>query len=205
MFWDRVANVYDKFEDRVNADVNKKMCLTVTSYINHSDDVLECACGTGIITTYIGIKCHKLMATDISRKMLDVAKEKCKTLDNVRFKRAEITYLNCHDNFFDKVVAGNVIHLLEDDDAEEAISELVRVCKVGGKIIIPTYIDFVNEDAKPSKISVALDKMGVGFQKYFTYESYQEYFYELGYKDIEFQLIEGKIPCAIAIITKYNK
>ena len=33
MFWDRVANVYDKFEDRVNADVNKKMCLTVTSYI----------------------------------------------------------------------------------------------------------------------------------------------------------------------------
>ena len=43
MFWDRVANVYDKFEDRVNADVNKKMCLTVTSYINHSDDVLECA------------------------------------------------------------------------------------------------------------------------------------------------------------------
>ena len=45
----------------------------------------------------------------------------------------------CLDNSFDKVVAGNVIHLL--DNPSEALNELLRVCKPGGKLIIPTYIN----------------------------------------------------------------
>lgn len=36
-------------------------------------------------------------------------------------------------------VAANVIHLL--DDPYKAIAELDRVCKRGGKIIIPTYLN----------------------------------------------------------------
>lgn len=36
-----------------------------------------------------------------------------------------------------KVVAGNVIHLLDDPHA--AIKEMMRVCRKGGKVIIPTY------------------------------------------------------------------
>ena len=50
-----------------------------------------------------------------------------------------MTRLKCQDDRFDKVVAGNVIHLLSDPHA--AVKELERVCKPGGKIIIPTYIN----------------------------------------------------------------
>ena len=43
------------------------------------------------------------------------------------------------DGQFDKVIAANVIHLL--DEPFKALAELDRVCKPGGQIIIPTYIN----------------------------------------------------------------
>lgn len=71
--------------------------------------------------------------------MLKKAKKKCKKLNNVEFVWADITHLNYEDGSFDKVVAGNVIHLL--DDPYSALKELERVCRVGGQLIIPTYIN----------------------------------------------------------------
>lgn len=50
-----------------------------------------------------------------------------------------MTQLKCRNDRFDKVVAGNVLHLLPDPYV--AVKELERVCKSGGKIIIPTYIN----------------------------------------------------------------
>ena len=58
---------------------------------------------------------------------------------NVTFKKVDITNIKCKDERFDKVVAGNVIHLLPEP--ENALHELERVVKPGGKIIIPTYIN----------------------------------------------------------------
>ncbi len=43
------------------------------------------------------------------------------------------------DESFDVVIAANVIHLL--DDPYKALSELDRVCRPGGKLIIPTYVN----------------------------------------------------------------
>ena len=47
------------------------------------------------------------------------------------FKKADITNIKCKDERFDKVVAGNVIHLLPEP--EKALRELERVVKPGGK------------------------------------------------------------------------
>ena len=47
--------------------------------------------------------------------------------------------INAKDDTFDKVVASNVRHLL--DEPYKAVDELIRVCKKGGKVIIPTYIN----------------------------------------------------------------
>ena len=64
---------------------------------------------------------------------------------NVFFKKADITNLKCKDERFDKVVAGNVIHLVPNP--EKAMAELNRVVKPGGKIIIPTYINMTTKSA----------------------------------------------------------
>ena len=138
MFWDRVAGVYDVFVNLLNRRTHQKLKRIVTDLIEPDDIVLECACGTGLLSAVIAPKCRKLTATDFSRKMLKKAEKKCAAFHNIRFAWANITTLPWPDGSFDKVVAGNVIHLL--DNPLKALRELNRVCKDGGMLIIPTYM-----------------------------------------------------------------
>lgn len=199
MFWDKAAALYDVFENLYNGKVNKQLCEAVADMMEASDRVLECACGTGMLSVYIGKRCKELVATDFSNGMLRQAKKKCKDLPNVAVKRANIMQLKCKAAAFDKVVAGNVIHYLDEPYA--ALKELERVCKVGGKIIIPTYVDD-KVAGKPGVVTKLLEKLGADFNASFVFESYKDFFEKAGYADVEYKLIEGRMPCAIAIITK---
>ena len=198
MFWDKVAGMYDLFETAFNGKVYDGTGKAVAEYIDDTDIVLECACGTGAITKYIAPKCWRMLATDFSTGMLKQAKRNCAKYSNVVIRREDITQLKGPDGRFDKVIAGNVIHLLPDP--KEALQELERVCKPGGKIILPTYINMISR--KNMLIVAAINKLGANFQKQFDLESYKAFFEEMGYRDVEFTVVEGRMPCAIAVITK---
>ena len=199
MFWDKAAGFYDIFENIYNGDVNRRLVQEVASLISENDRVLECACGTGMISKGIGAKCRELIATDFSAGMLKQARKNCAHLDNVTVKKANIMAIKCNDGAFDKVVAGNVIHLL--DEPYKALEELMRTCKSGGMVIIPTYVNNENSGS-PSLFIRGLEKFGAGFKKQFDFESYKQFFKKAGYENVQYRLIEGKMPCAIAIITK---
>ena len=66
MFWDNVAWLYDIFADGINRKANRALCAAVGELISPADDVLECACGTGLLTTVIAPRCKRLTATDFS-------------------------------------------------------------------------------------------------------------------------------------------
>jgi ubiquinone/menaquinone biosynthesis C-methylase UbiE len=195
-FWDRVACVYDFFVNVINAKTHRLLCKEIASLIQPTDIVLECACGTGMLTKVIAPQCKKLVATDFSKKMLQRTEKKCKHFANTDFKTADITDFDFDAASFDKVVAGNVIHLLEQP--QSALRELERVCRPGGKIIVPTYIT----KRKHNKIINIYDKMGAGFKNKFTFASYEQFFIDTGYTDVEFIKVEGKIPCSVAVIEK---
>lgn len=198
MFWDKVSVFYDFFETVYNGKVYKGLGKRVAEEIKENDIVLECACGTGAISKYIAPKCRQLIATDYSGGMLRQAMKNCKKYDNVKIKRADMTRLKCRDNRFDKVIAGNVIHLLEEPHA--AVKEMERVCKPGGKIIIPTYI---NASLGVNKKAVRLlEFAGANFKRQFDINSYKKFFVDAGYKNVEYDIVYGRMPCAIAIITK---
>ena len=199
MFWDKVAKYYDLFEKVYNGKVYKKLGCEVSKNIEPTDVVLECACGTGAISRAVASKCRQLTATDFSDGMLKKARKKCKKFDNIEFAQADIMKLRYDDGAFDKVIAGNVIHLL--DDPIGALKELYRVCRVGGKLIIPTYVN-MEKKGKTGFFVNAIDKAGANMKRHFTYESYQEFFIGAGYENAAFDIINGKMPCAIAIVTK---
>ncbi len=199
MFWDTVAPLYNLFENFYNGKVNKQVQSEVAGLIDPSDRVLECACGAGMLSVPIARSCRELIATDYSTGMLTQTKKACKDLPNVSIKRADIMRLKCNDNSFDKVVAGNVIHLLDNPTA--ALEELLRVCKPGGKLIIPTYIN-IERNGNPDILVRIFKKLGADFKQQYKFASYQEFFKESGYPDAEYILVDGKMPCAIAIITK---
>ena len=167
--------------------------------ISPADEVLECACGTGLLTEGIAAKCKRLVATDFSEKMLEKAEKKCGKFGNVTFKRENILQIGEPDGRFDAVVAANVIHLL--DEPLRALAELDRVCREGGKIIIPTYMN-ENEKGRNSGFSTIVGRAGADFKRAFTLDSYKAFFKAAGYENVEYAFFEGRVPCAVAVIRK---
>ncbi len=198
MFWDKVSGCYDFAETLYNGKVYRELGRRIAAEIEQGDVVLECACGTGAISKYVAPKCRQLIATDFSVGMLRQAAKNCRSCTNVKFMRADLTHLKCRDNRFDKVIAGNVIHLLQDPHG--AVRELERVCKIGGRIIIPTYI---NASSGVNQKAVRLLQIaGADFKRQFDMDSYRKFFEDARYQNVEYFMISGRMPCAVAVITK---
>ena len=199
MFWDNVAGVYDIFANVINRKTHQKLKRIVSSLMEPDNTVLECACGTGLLSAVIAPKCRHLTATDYSEKMLYKAKKNCAVFQNITFSKADITALSYPDGSFDKVVAGNVIHLL--DNPLTALKELNRVCKDGGTLIVPTYMN-KDDKGKTSGFAGAVGKAGADFKRQFTVDSYRQFFLDAGYADVKISLADGRIPCAVAVMRK---
>ena len=174
MFWDNVAWIYDVFANVINRRANTGACCAeVEKVLSPADEVLECACGTGLLSGVIADKCKSLIATDFSANMLKRARKKYGNRDNVTFRQADILHLDYPDDRFDAVVAANVIHLL--DDPYKALAELNRVCRPGGKIIVPTYMNQTDKGTT-NGVSGAIGKAGANFKREFTLASYKKFF-----------------------------
>lgn len=199
MFWDRVAGVYDLFVNVVNRKTHKALRRIVADLIRPEDRVLECACGTGLLTEVIAGKCKALTATDFAPKMLKRAEKNCAAFRNITFRQADITALDWPDGAFDKVAAGNVIHLL--DEPMKALGELNRVCRDGGLLIIRTYMN-KDRKGKTSVFASTVGKAGADFKRQFTVDGYHQFFLDAGYKDVRLTLADGRIPCAVAVMEK---
>ena len=76
MFWDKISPLYDLFENVYNYKVYSGTGKQVAEFIDPSDEVLECACGTGAISVCIAGKCKTLIATDFAPGMLKRARPK---------------------------------------------------------------------------------------------------------------------------------
>lgn len=202
MFWDQVAWAYDIFAEGINRKANRALCAAVAELIGPTDDVLECACGTGLLTRVIAPRCKSLLATDFSAKMLQRAEKKYGHFPNLRFAQANILQLAYPDAQFDAVVAANVIHLL--DEPLQALRELDRVCRPGGRLIIPTYMNRTDKGTT-NRVSGAIGRAGADFKREFTLESYQAFFAAAGYTDARYTLCEGRIPCAVAVLQKWEE
>lgn len=197
MFWDRIAWAYDVFANLINKKTHESLKREIGKWISETDEVLECACGTGLLSGRIAEKCKHIIATDFSEKMLDKARKKYHQYQNIEFRWGDIMNIEFPDHHFDVVVAANVIHLL--DEPLLALAELTRVCKPGGTLLIPTYVKKKSKGNTPL-FTRLIGKSGAHFKKQFTFESYQDFFKETGFANIEFTLVDGRIPCALAVI-----
>jgi len=132
MFWDNVAGVYDVFVNVINRKTHRKLKKIASDLIGPEDTVLECACGTGLLSAVIAPKCRRLTATDYSEKMLKKAEKNCAAFQNIAFARADVTALAFPDGSFDAVLDFCILHHVEG--WRTFFDECRRVLRDGGSV-----------------------------------------------------------------------
>ncbi len=137
-FWDNIAAVYD-IAEAVNGKVYREMTDLAARLVPRGAKVLDCAAGTGSLSIAAAERANTVVCTDLSENMLFRARKKAKRYgaDNIVFEKRNIFELCDEDGTYDCVIAGNVLHLL--NNPQGAVKELCRVAKSGGKVIVPTF------------------------------------------------------------------
>lgn len=137
-FWDRVANFYDSFIDKVFGKTYKAIIEKMDSDLNLNQKILEIGTGTGIIPFKICSKVSDIIATDISPEMIRIANRKRiePNIKNIHFQIQDSYNLLFPDKSFDMVIASNLLHLLFEPN--KALNEVKRVLKDNGIFIAPT-------------------------------------------------------------------
>ena len=105
-----------------------------------SGDVLEIACGTGLVTRRLRERLSpsvRLVATDVSRAMLDYAQAKHDARQNIEWREADAMKLPFEDNEFAAVVCGFGMMFMPDRQA--AFKETRRVLKEGGILLFNVW------------------------------------------------------------------
>lgn len=135
--WDRFAKGYAKKPVANPAAYQKKLEIT-RGYLRPDTSVVEFGCGTGSTALAHAPFVRSILATDISTKMLEIAREKARAADiqNVDFQKTSLEELQVADESADVVLALSLLHLLEDRDA--AIAKIHRMLTPGGVFVSNT-------------------------------------------------------------------
>ena len=197
-FWDKVAGIYDITES-LNGKVYRSMLRGVRQIVPEGAKVLDCAAGTGELSITASEKAESVVCTDLSLAMLEQARKKCAKLgiENITFEERDIFHMSDEDETYDIVMAGNVLHLI--DNPEEAVKELYRVTKKGGKLILPT---FVHKGAGTKALINFYKKFGFNPASDFTAESYSRMLNDCGLGPVKVTFVDGLIPLAFAVMKK---
>jgi len=147
-FWDRFANYYDSFIDKVFRKTYKAILENIESDLDLNHNVLEIGTGTGIIPFSIYSKVSSIVATDISPEMVRVANQRLikSEIKNIDFQIQDSYNLTFPDKSFDIVIASNLLHILYEP--EKPINEVKRVLKDNGIFIAPTICAGENTKSK---------------------------------------------------------
>jgi len=158
--WDRLAHAHDRdrevacrayldliagrrtenVELALEMKLGSAMLIEVPYILELVDDVrgksvLDAGCGGGFYSLWLSEKGAKVLGIDSSKEMIKIAKEKVSGRNiDIEFMIGDVSNLRSEDGVFDLVLSTLV--LMNVKELDKAISELIRVTKNGGDIII---------------------------------------------------------------------
>ena len=195
--WDRASAYYENcWQDQLKPAHN---LLMEVSNVQSGEKIIDIAAGTGLISfrlINLAGTSGNLLATDISDEMVAIGIDlsKASSCKNVSFERMDAEHLNCDDNTFN--LATCALGLMYFPEPENALSEMYRVLKPGGRVvtavwgsrnkcgwadIFPIVDKRVNSDVCPMFFN-----LGEGEVLNYLFDS-------AGFEDISIQKLETKL------------
>jgi ubiquinone/menaquinone biosynthesis C-methylase UbiE len=136
-FWDRIARRYSRAPVADEAAYQEKLRKT-REYLTPDTEVFEFGCGTGSTAVYHAPYVKRILAIDVSSKMIEIARAKAesKGIDNVSFEVGSIEDFEAAEESYDVVMAHSILHLLKD--RSRALAKVHSMLKPGGTFVSST-------------------------------------------------------------------
>jgi len=194
-FWDFCAPFYD-LSMKANGEAYAKMLAAIQELVPYGASVIEVAAGTGAISIAICHRASNILCTDFSKQMIKVAERKAEKAKapNITFDLRNIYDLAIPDESFDVVIAGQVLHLI--DNPSKAAGELRRVA--AKLVLLP--LSFTKGLKGFAKIKMDLYKLlGFAPKVELTADEYNAFLNSIGFEVGKIVHCEGSVPMGIAV------
>lgn len=108
--------------------------------INKTSNVLDVACGPGIVSCEFAKHCNQVTGTDVTKRMLEEASKRQQKLklENLTWISDDVTNMKFQDNSFSHVITRYSFHHILNPQL--ALYEMMRVCQPSGRILIADVI-----------------------------------------------------------------
>ena len=151
-YWSRFAESYDQDGEHV---VGKRIIRLIEEALlseRSLGNALECGCGTGTFTKAIAPNAHHLIASDLSKEMLDVARARLRGFENVAVQEADCNNTAFADRSFDSVFLTNLIHVI--DSPLHCLRESHRILRDNGIVIVVDFTGYHLSFTKKMKLGL---------------------------------------------------
>ena len=188
--------------------------LVLGSVDFNAGNVLDIGCGPGIFTQDLLDKSLKVYSVDLSIEMIKRAKQavnKYQLASNAHFTVSDVSNICFFDGKIDRILCIGVICYLKD--YHSLLSEMYRVLKPGGKIIVQidkirfpaVYEKFVPlyRYLKSKITSKSYDKLNFEFN-YFAYTNFIKHLEKNGFRITDIDCYDFRIPFIDILFNKLS-
>ncbi len=144
--WDSIAKSFDKTRRKPWQE-----CLDFIKEISEESVVADVACGNGRHLIPCAKKCKNVIGLDISRKMLEIIKEKTikENISNVCLIHSIAEDIPLKDNTIDAVLYIAALHnIYGKENRIKSLKEIKRILKNDSKAIISVWSRYTNKFRK---------------------------------------------------------
>ncbi|MFT5149775.1 MAG: ubiquinone/menaquinone biosynthesis C-methylase UbiE [Flavobacteriales bacterium] len=193
--WDNIAPKW--------AEYRKDTPKNITEFLkDKTGKILDLGTGSG--RNFIAFPNQEIYATDISLKMIEIAKEvaKEKGLNLIEAKVANANKQPFPDNTFDAILCSAVFHCIPTkQERQETIKEIYRTLKKEGTALLTTWSRNSPRLKNKEKECIMTWTTGDIKQERYTY-IYDKEEFELEIKDAGFTILESKEDMNINVLVK---